>query len=230
MNLLRNRFNSKRLDVSMTKFLVSFIHGTLLVLLFLSVAGIVGVPIMGFSAIIAGLAVGIGAALNGSLGNLAGGIMMMIFKPFKVGDMIEAQGNTGVVQELGIFNTIILTNYNKTVILPNGALSTGVMVNYNSHGNLRANIELAISNNQDIDLARKVALDAVKKHPNVLASPEPKVVVSSLSDFMTKISVRPYTTQEFYSDVTVEVTELVRKAFAEHGIEGPTPTRIVINQ
>ncbi|HTO16741.1 MAG TPA: mechanosensitive ion channel family protein [Edaphocola sp.] len=230
VNLIRKGINSKNMDPSFRKFLISLVNGSLLVLLFLSVAGVVGVPIMGFSAIIAGLAVGIGAALNGSLGNLAGGIMMMIFKPFKVGDIIEAQDKVGVVQELGIFNTIILTPDSKTVILPNGALSTGVIVNFNTHGNLRVDIDMAISNDQDIDLARKVALEAINKHPKVLITPAASVAVNSISDFMTKITIRPYTVQDDYWDVYFGVTELVRKAFDEQGIQGPTPTRVIINK
>lgn len=220
----------KNFDSSLSKFLLSLVKAVLLVLLFLAIAGVIGVPIMGFSAILAGLAVGIGAALNGSLGNLAGGVMLMIFRPFNVGDIIEVQGQAGVVQELGIFNTIILTVENKTVILPNGALSTGVIVNYKTHGNLRVDIDMAIANDQDFDKARAIALAAVMKHNKVLNIPEPTIAINSVSDFMTKIVIRPYTTQENYWDVYFGVTELVKKAFDEHGIQGPTPTRIVYNK
>src|SRR5690606_13829359 len=178
----------------------------------------------------AGAAVGIGAALNGSLGNLAGGVMMMIFKPFKVGDIIEAQGHTGVVTELGVFNTVIVTPDNKTVILPNGGLSTGVIVNFNSAGHLRVDLEMALANDQDVDKARAVAIAAMKKHPKVLDTPAPEFAISSVSDFMTKVAIRPYTTQNDYWDVYFGVTELVKKAFDEHGIQGPTPTRIVYNK
>lgn len=181
----------KNFDASLSKFLMSLVKAVLLLLLFLAIAGLIGVPIMGFSAILAGLAVGIGSALNGSLGNLAGGVMLMIFRPFNVGDIIEAQGQAGVVQELGIFNTVILTVDNKTVILPNGALSTGVIVNYKTHGNLRVDIDMAIANDQDFDKARAVALAAVMKHTKVLNIPETTIAINSASDFMTKIVIRP---------------------------------------
>lgn len=230
VSLLGKAIHGNKLDVSLAKFLLSLARVVLQLVLFLSIAGIIGIPIMGFSAILAGAAVGIGAALNGSLGNLAGGVMMMIFKPFKVGDIIDAQGKVGVVQELGIFNTIILTPDNKTVILPNGALSTGVITNFNTAGFLRVDIDMAISNDQDFDKARAVALDAVKKHPKVLSTPAPDIAMNSVSDFMTKIVVRPYTTQADYWDVYFGVTELVKKAFDANGIVGPTPTRIIINK
>lgn len=230
VSLIGRGLSSDRFDVSLSKFLLSLVKVTFQLVLFLSIAGILGVNIMGFSAILAGAAVGIGAALNGSLGNLAGGVMMMVFKPFKVGDIIEAQGQSGVVQELGIFNTVILTPENKTVILPNGALSTGVIVNYNTAGYLRVDLNMAIANDQDIDKARNIAIEAMKKHPKVLESPAPDFAISSVSDFMTKIVVRPYTTQADYWDVYFGVTELVKKAFDENGIQGPTPTRVVYNK
>lgn len=230
VDLIGRAFNSERFDVSLSKFLLSLVRVTFQLMLFLAIAGILGVNIMGFSAILAGAAVGIGAALNGSLGNLAGGVMMMIFKPFKVGDIIEAQGHTGVVTELGVFNTVIVTPDNKTVILPNGGLSTGVIVNFNSAGHLRVDLEMALANDQDVDKARAVAIAAMKKHPKVLDTPAPEFAISSVSDFMTKVAIRPYTTQNDYWDVYFGVTELVKKAFDEHGIQGPTPTRIVYNK
>lgn len=222
--------SSDKFDVSLSKFLLSLVRVTFQLVLFLSIAGILGVNIVGFSAILAGAAVGIGAALNGSLGNLAGGVMMMVFKPFKVGDIIEAQGQVGVVQELGIFNTVILTPENKTVILPNGALSTGVIVNYNTAGYLRVDINMAIANDQDVDKARAIALEAMKQHKKVLQTPAPEFAISSVSDFMTKIVIRPYTTQADYWDVYFGVTELVKKAFDANEITGPLPTRVVYNK
>ena len=125
--LVRRIFLARNFDPSLQTFLVSAINVSLIILLLIAVIGMIGVNITGFAALLAGAGLAIGAALNGSLGNLAGGVMMLIFKPFKVGDMIEAQGAIGVVKEMGIFNTIILSAENKTIILPNGPLSTGVI-------------------------------------------------------------------------------------------------------
>lgn len=230
INIIRKGLEHKKFEPSLSRFLLSVCNVTFLLLLFLSIAGILGINVMGFSAILAGIAVGVGAALNGSLGNLAGGVMMMIFKPFKVGDIIAAQDKTGTVQELGIFNTIILTSDNKTVILPNGPLSTGVITNYRTAGYLRVDLEMAIALDQDIDKAREVALRAMNSHPKVLKTPAAEFAVSSISDFMIKIAIRPYTIQEDYWDVYFGVTEAVKKAFDAHQIAGPTPTRIVYNK
>ncbi|MCH5598131.1 mechanosensitive ion channel family protein [Niabella ginsengisoli] len=129
-------------DPSLKTFLSSLLRGLLTVLLLLAVFQKIGMEITSFAAILAGVGLGIGAALNGSMGNFAGGVMMLLFKPFKVGDLIEAQTQIGTVLEQGIFNTIILTPDNKTVILPNGPLSTGTISNYTTHGNLRVDVKM----------------------------------------------------------------------------------------
>ncbi len=229
-NLSRKVLAGRNFDVSLQKFLLSLIKVTLSILLFLAIAGMIGVDITGFAAILAGAGIAIGAALNGSLGNLAGGVMMMIFKPFKVHDMIEAQGSIGIVQEIGIFNTTILSPENKTVILPNGALSTGVITNYTTHGNLRVDLVMAIALDMDVDKARSIATAAMLSHPKVLQTPAPEVSVLKVGDGMTSLAIRPYTTQADYWDVYFGVQELVKKAFDANGIAGPIPTRVLINK
>lgn len=229
-NISRKMMTSRKFDVSLQKFLVSLIKVSLTVLMFLAIVDMLGVNITSFAALLAGAGLAIGAALNGSLGNLAGGVMLMIFKPFKVGDIIEAQGSAGVVTEIGIFNTTLLSPENKTVILPNGALSTGVIVNFNTHGNLRVDLRMGIALNVDIDKAREVAIKAMLTHPNVLSSPEPEVHVLEVGNGMTSLAIRPYTTQGDYWNVYFGVQELVKKAFDENGIAGPIPTHVVINK
>jgi len=211
-------------------FLSSLIKVSLTILLFLSIAGMIGIDITSFAALLAGAGLAIGAALNGSLGNLAGGVMMLVFKPFKVGDLIEAQGAIGTVTEQGIFATTILTSDNKTTIIPNGPLSTGVITNYTTHGNLRVDLSMGIALNQDIDKARKVATEAMLSHPKVLKNPAPEVSVLKVADGMCLLAIRPYTTQVDYWDVNFGVQELVKKAFDVNAIEGPTPTRIIIQK
>ncbi|HTG55624.1 MAG TPA: mechanosensitive ion channel domain-containing protein [Niabella sp.] len=155
----------------------------------------IGVKITAFAALLAGAGLAVVAALNGSLGNFAGGVMMLLFKPFKAGDMIEAQGQTGILLEQGIFNTIILTADNKTVILPNGALSTGTIINYAAHGNLRVDLTMTIAPDMDIAKAREVAIAAMKRHPKVLDTLAPEVSVLKVGDGMGTLAIRPYTTQ-----------------------------------
>jgi len=221
---------AKNVDASLQGFLASFVKIMLTILLLLSVFGMLGVNLTSFAAILAGLAVGVGAALNGTLGNFAGGIMMLLFKPFKVGDIIEAQGHTGTVTELGIFNTFLLTPENKTVVLANGAVSTGTIVNYNTHGNLRVDLQMAIDPNMDINKARAVATEAMLSHPKVLKSPAPEVSVLKVGDGMVSLAIRPYTTQADYWDVYFGVTESVKNAFDHAGIAGPIPHRVIISK
>jgi len=228
--LIRRLLMARNFDPSLQTFLLSSFRVSMTIMLFLAIIGMLGVNITGFAALLAGAGVAIGAALNGSLGNLAGGVMMLVFKPFKVGDMIEAQGMTGVVQEMGIFNTVILTAENKTVILPNGGLSTGVITNYNTHGNLRVDITMAIALDVSIDNARRIAIDAMLTHPDVLKDPAPEVSVQKVGDGMVSLAVRPYTHQATYWGVYFGVQELVKKAFDEHGIAGPVPHRVIVHR
>ncbi len=220
----------KNYDKSLQTFLVSLIKVSLTILLVLTIAGMIGIDITSFAAILAGAGLAIGAALNGSLGNLAGGVMMLVFKPFKVGDLIEAQGTVGTVIEQGVFATTVLTPDNKTTIIPNGPLSTGVITNYTTHGNLRVDLTMAIALDQDIDKARAVAIEAMLSHPKILKTPVPEVSVLKIGDGMCTLAVRPFTLQADYWDVYFGTQELVKKAFDANKIEGPTPTRIIIQK
>ncbi|AHF14385.1 mechanosensitive ion channel protein [Niabella soli DSM 19437] len=228
--LLRNLFSKRHFDKSLQTFLISVLKATLLLLLFLAIVGMLGVPITGFAALLAGAGLAIGAALNGSLGNLAGGVMIMIFKPFKVGEVIEAQGHTGKVLEIGIFNTSILSGENKVVILPNGGLSTGVISNYNTHGNLRVDILLTVAGSQDIETARRIALETVSKNPLVLEDPAPEVKVLKIDGNGLQLGIRPYTTQENYWKVYFAEIENIKNAFDANGVQWPVPTQISINK
>ena len=229
-NLLKRLLLARNWDLSLQSFLLSCFKVTMTILLFLAIIGMLGVDITGFAALLAGAGVAIGAALNGSLGNLAGGVMLLIFKPFKAGEMIEAQGSTGIVKEMGIFNTILLSAENKTIILPNGALSTGVIINYNTHGNLRVDLIMAIAPDMNIEKSRQVAINAMLSHPHVLNSPLPEVSVLKIGDGMITLAIRPYTTQPYYWDVYFGVQELVKNAFDENGIAGPVPHRVIVHK
>lgn len=230
MKVLGTVFEKKQFDPTLQKFLLSFIKVVLSILLILTVVGMLGVNTTSFAALLAGAGLAIGAALNGSLGNLAGGVMMLIFKPFKVGDLIEAQGQVGTVKELGIFNTTILTPENKTVFIPNGPMSTGVITNFTTHGNLRVDLVMAIDPSVEIEKARKVAIEAMLTHPKVLKNPTPEVNVLKVGDGMVTLAIRPYTSQENYWDVYFGAQEIVKNAFDKNNIAGPVPHRVIINK
>ncbi|RYZ85145.1 MAG: mechanosensitive ion channel family protein, partial [Moraxellaceae bacterium] len=202
--LMRKAMSAKQYDASLQSFLGSLVKVMLTVLLILTIFGMLGVAI--------------GAALNGSLGNFAGGVMLLTFKPFKVGDQIEAQGQTGVVKEIGIFNTILLSSENKTIILANGAVSTGTIINYTSHGNLRVDTTLAIAPDQDIEKAKQIAIAAMKTVPGVLDTPSPEVNVLKVADGMVTLAVRPYAEQQNYWAAFFGTQEAVKKAWDAAGI------------
>ncbi len=230
VSVMKKVLLKRNYDPSLQTFLVSLVKVMLTILLLVSIAGILGVDTTAFSALIVGAGVAIGSALNGTLGNFAGGVMMLVFKPFKVGDMIEAQGITGVVTEQGVFSTTVLTADNKTVYLPNGALSTNTISNYTAHGNLRVDLVMAVAPNMDIEKAKQVALQAMLSHPKVLETPAPEVNTLKVGDGMVTLAIRPYCVQADYWDVYFGCTERIKSAFDKEGIEGPTPHRIIINK
>lgn len=228
--MLSKLMQAKHYDASLQTFLLSLFKVSMNILLIITVAGMLGINTTSFAALIAGAGIAIGAALNGSLGNLAGGVMMLVFKPFKVGDLIEAQGVVGNVQEIGIFTTTVITPENKTAIVPNGPLSTNLITNYTTAGYLRVDTMMAIAPDMNIDKAREVAIAAIAAHPKVLQEPKPDVAVLKVADGMITLAIRPYCKQADYWDVYFGIQELVKKAWDANGVVGPTPTRIIINK
>ncbi len=222
--------NANQYDATLQSFLMSMVRIVLLILLIISVVGMLGIDTTAFAGVLAGAGLAIGAAMNGSLGNLAGGVMMLIFRPFKKGDMIDAQSQIGDVLELGIFNTTILTADKKTVFIPNGPLSTGVITNYTTSGYLRVDLMMTIDPAMNIDAARTVAIDAMLAHPQVLQNPTPEVSVLKSADGMVTLAVRPYCAQPNYWDVYFGCTELVKNAWDKAGILAPIPHRVIINK
>ncbi len=232
--LLQKIFRKRHFDPSLQSFLSSIIKVSLVVLMLLTVISILGVDITSFAALLAGAGLAIGSALNGSLGNFAGGVMILILKPFKIGDLIEAQNNFGIVQEIGIAYTTILTSQNKTIHLPNGALSTGVINNYTRQENLRIDLTLTVADDTDVQRAREIAVAAMKSQPNVISEPAPDIKITELKDngiklvLWPRIRVKPYDPKnprqmeaDYYS-VYFGVQEAVKTAFQKHGIEKPS--------
>lgn len=222
--------SARHLDPTLQAFLLSLFKAMLLILLIISVIGMLGVNTTSFAALIAGAGLAIGTAMNGSLGNLAGGVMLMFFRPFKKGDLVEAQGMIGDVKEIGMFNTTLVSPDKKTVIIPNGPLSTGVITNYTTHGFLRVDLAMAIAPNMDIEKARRVAIEAMLSLEQVLKDPIPEVSVLKVGDGMTTLAVRPYCGQSDYWTVYFGTQELVKNAWDKAGIEAPIPHRVIINK
>lgn len=213
----------RKIDDSVRPFMVSMVNVLLKVMVLISVAEIVGVETTSFVAIMGAATLAIGMALQGSLGNFAGGVLILVFKPYKVGDLIDAQGHIGVVRSIQVFNTILTTPDNKTVILPNGAVSNGNITNLSTLDKLRVDLVIGISYSSNIQKARDVAMQVMLDDPKVMKDPAPSVNVLELGDSSVNLAVRPFSTVDDYWDVYFGIQEKVKVAFDQAGIEIPFP-------
>jgi small conductance mechanosensitive channel len=210
-------------DKTLILFVRSLISWVLKILLLLSVASMVGVETTSFIAIFSACTLAIGLALQGSLSNFAGGVLLLVLRPYKVDDLIEAQGQLGVVKEIHIFNTILLTPQNKTITIPNGPLAGGTIVNYTQDGKLRVDLSIGISYDSDIRKAKDVLLEVMKANPKVLDEPAPFVGVAEFADSSIDLAVRPWATSSDYWDVYFGVNESIKTALDQAGIKIPYP-------
>ena len=208
-------------------FIANLVHIALKVLVVIFVLGTLGIPTTGFAAIIAAAGFAIGFALQGSLGNFAAGVMVMIFKPFKVGDYIEGAGHAGSVEDVGIFATIMKTPDNKRIIIPNGELTASSLVNYSANPTRRVDMVFGIGYTDDIDEARSVLQAIIDADPRVLKDPAPTIAVSELADSSVNFVCRPWVESDDYWDVLFDVTEKVKKEFDKKGISIPFPQQDV---
>ncbi|GGK12591.1 mechanosensitive ion channel protein [Yeosuana aromativorans] len=215
--------NKGNYDVSLQKFLLNLIKWTLKVVLVIVVLGTVGVQTTSFAAILASVGLAIGLALQGSLGNFAGGVLIMIFKPIKIGDYIEAQGESGTVKEIGIFTTKLTTPDNKEIIIPNGALSNGNITNYSVEDTRRVDFTFGVGYDSDIKKTKEVILSVIDAHPLILKDPAAAVNVSELADSSINFFTRVWVKKEDYWAVKFDVTEQTKEALDKAGIEIPYP-------
>jgi len=230
MRALAHLMTKKEYDPSLQKFLLNLVSWILKILLIIAILGKLGVETTSFAAIIAAAGLAIGLALQGSLGNFAGGVLMMIFKPIKIGDLIEAQGELGVVKEIEIFTTKLLTPTNKEVIIPNGALSNGNITNYSTEGKLRVDLTIGVGYDEDIKKTKDVLMHVLMSDPKVLKDPAPSVNVSELADSSVNFAVRPWSSVPDYWDVYFGTLEKCKIALDEAGIEIPYPHRVNIQK
>lgn len=218
---LERYFTKRNYDVSLEGFIRSLVSIGLKIIVVLTVAGIIGLPTTSLLAVFGAAGLAVGLALQGSLANFAGGVLILIFKPFKVGDVITSQGETGEVQVIQIFNTILLTPENKTVILANGSVSNGTIINVSRHGSLRASLRVSIDFTEDVDKVRAIIMEIMQNDPDVLDRPAPSVVVAEYGESAIILAVRPYSTPEKFGDIQTSIFEKIRKAFIKHDIKGP---------
>jgi len=226
----RKMMMKRGVDETLMKFLSNLFGWILKALLFVTVISQLGVPATSFVAILGAAGLAVGLALQGSLANFAGGALIMIFKPFKVGDLIEAQGEIGAVKEIQIFVTKLITPGNKLAIIPNGTLSNGNIINYTEEGKLRVDLTYGVSYDADIKQTKEVLMRVLTANNKVLKDPAPVVTVSELADSSVNFAVRPWCTPKNYWDVYFETTENVKEALDKAGIEIPYPHSVEIRK
>ena len=225
--ILRKGFKKGKVDETLIPFLASMVNLTLKAVLIISVASMVGIATTSFIAVLGAAGLAIGLALQGTLGNFAGGVMILLFKPYKIGDLIEAQGFLGVVEEIHIFITKLRSPQNELIIIPNGAISNGSIKNYTETGARRVDCTIGISYDSDIKKAREVLMEVMSAHEKVLNDPAAAVTVSELADSSVNLAVRPWTKPEDYWDVYFYIYEEGKLALDKNNITIPFPQQDV---
>lgn len=230
VRMARAIMKNRKIDETLREFLGNLLGWSLKIMLLVMVISKLGIETTSFAAVIGAAGLAIGLALQGSLANFAGGTLIMIFKPFKVGDLIEAQGEIGVVKEIEIFTTKITGLSNREIIIPNGSLSNGNIINYSSLGTRRVDLIFGVGYDSDIKQTKDVLMKVLTDNPNVLKKPAPTVNVLELADSSVNFAVRPWCTTENYWDVYFEVTEKVKEELDKAGIEIPYPHAVEIHK
>ena len=229
VRLIDRTMGKRGVDETVRPFLKSLVNVGLKVMLLFTVAGMFGIETTSFVAIFGAMAFAIGMALQGSLGHFASGVMLLIFKPYKVGDLVDLGGNVGTVDEIQIFNTVLITPDNKKVIVPNGVVTSGVITNISGQGEIRVDMTYGIGYTDDIDKARATMRDVAMSCPQVLKDKPVDVFVSELADSSVNFAVRPWSKSEHYWDVYFYMHENIKKAFDKDGISIPFPQMDIHN-
>jgi small conductance mechanosensitive channel len=224
---LRKVMKKRNIDPTLIPFLVGLISTLLKVMLIISVVDIVGVKTTSFVAVLGAAGLAVGLALQGSLANFAGGVLIMIFKPFKVGDYIEAQGEAGTVKAIHIFNTVMNTPDNRRVIIPNGAISSGTITNFSVEETRRMDLVFGIGYDDDLEKAKHVLQEMAAADERLLPDPAPFIAVKELADSSVNLMVRIWCKKEDYWDVQFDWQNNVKQRFDKENISIPFPQRTV---
>ncbi len=221
---LKKVFTKKEVDVSLQSFLLSLIDITLKVLLILTVMGIIGIQATSFVAILGAVGLAVGMALQGTLQNFAGGVIILLLKPYRVGDFIEQGSFSGTVKNIQIFNTVLSTVDNKIIIIPNSQLATNSLINYTRGEIRRVDVNVGIAYGESVDKAREVMLNLAKQDARILNEPEAPVVhLTSLSDSSVDLQLRVWVKSPDYWGVLFNLNQSVYEAFNEQNISIPFP-------
>ncbi|MBA1198141.1 mechanosensitive ion channel family protein [Pseudomonas plecoglossicida] len=213
-------------DLALQGFISTLANIIMKILLLVSVASMIGIETTSFVAAIGAAGLAIGLALQGSLANFAGGVLILLFRPFRIGDWIEAQGVSGTVDSIQIFHTVLRTGDNKTVIMPNGSLSNGIITNTNRQPTRKVVFDVGVDYEADLQKARNVLLE-LANDPRVLPDPAPQAVISTLGDSSITVSLRLWTKTADYWDVMFMLNERTRDRLKAEGIDIPFPQRVI---
>jgi small conductance mechanosensitive channel len=230
VNTTKKVLSKREVDITLQKFLLNLLNWVLKILLFITVVAKLGIETTSFAAILASAGLAIGLALQGSLANFAGGILIIIFKPIKIGDFIEAQGVSGTVKEIEIFTTKLNTTDNKEIIIPNGALSNGNIVNYSTEATRRVDFTFGVGYDSDIKKTKEVIIGVINSHPLILKEPAAAINLSELADSSINFFTRGWVKKEDYWTVKFDVLEQTKEALDAAGIEIPYPHSVQINK
>lgn len=222
--LFAKMLNKRKVEPSIQSFLKSIINITLLVLLFLAVIGQLGIELTSFAALLASAGVAVGMALSGNLSNFAGGVIILVFRPYKVGDYIEAStGASGTVTDIQIFHTVLTTPDNRVVFAPNGAMSGAVVTNYSRKDIRRVDFSFGVEYGTDFKQAQTILMEIINKDTRILKEPAPFVEVGNLAESSVNITVRVWVKASDYWDVNFDMNKNVYATFNERGISFPFP-------
>ncbi|HAG16512.1 MAG TPA: mechanosensitive ion channel protein MscS, partial [Bacteroidales bacterium] len=213
----------RKIDESLTPFVLSLTHISLKILVVISSLSMIGVEMTSFIALLGAAGLAVGMALSGTLQNFAGGVIILIIKPFKVNDVVEAQGYLGTVKEIQIFNTILITFDHKTIILPNGGLATGSLINYSTQETRRVDWRFSIAYGDDFDKVKRILLELINMDTRILSDPLPFVALGELADSGVVLVVRVWVNTPDYWNVFFDLNEKVYKTFAKEGVNIPFP-------
>ncbi|WP_136248881.1 mechanosensitive ion channel family protein [Halomonas borealis] len=216
-----------KLDPLLTKFLGNIVYALLMIFVVLAAIGQVGIQTTSLIAVLGAAGLAVGLALQGSLANFAAGVLVIFFRPYRIGDYVEAGGTSGTIDDVQIFTTELRTPDNRKVIVPNGQMMSGAITNYSSHDTRRVDLVVGVGYDDDIDTVRRVLEGVVADDPRVLADPEPNIRMSAMGDSCINWIVRPWVNAVDYWDVYWEMTEEIKRRFDAEAISIPFPQRDV---
>jgi small conductance mechanosensitive channel len=223
VRIMDKTFTRHKVEVSLRNFLRSLVKVLLMVMLLLAIVQTLGVNTSSFLALFASAGLAIGMALSGTLQNFAGGVMILILRPYRVGDFIEAQGVSGTVASISLFNTVVLTGDKKTIYIPNNSISTSIINNYSTSTTRRCSWKVSVAYGDDYDQIREAMLSIIKRDGRALADPAPYIRIDALADSAVVIEARAWVKNEDYWGLYDDVTEAFYKELPQHGANFPFP-------